>query len=57
MGGFFQDAAGGLAYGSVDDFDDVPGRQHRDVALNLPGVEKNAAQVMDLLMVADWWTT
>jgi quinol monooxygenase YgiN len=26
-----------------------PSRQHCDAALNLPGVEKNAAQVMDLL--------
>jgi quinol monooxygenase YgiN len=36
-------------------------RQHCHAALNLPGVEKNAAQVMDLLdgvpEVADWWTT
>ena len=36
-------------------------RQHCDAALNLPGVDKNAAQVMGLLdrppEVADWWTT
>jgi quinol monooxygenase YgiN len=36
-------------------------RKHCDAAVNLPSVEKNAAQVMGLLdgppKVADWWTT
>jgi len=31
MGGFFQDAAGGLAYGSANDFDDADD-PHRNVS-------------------------